>query len=129
MANHKYNNSITSATVITPFYTNYGRHPESQNPQRTEVMNPASHAYAHWIAGALDRGRIALEAARERMTKYADTRRIPPLAYRVGNAVMLSTAHLKLKRASRKLDHKFICLFQIQQLISRTLVGLTLLHK
>ena len=32
MAEHAYNNSITSATGITPFYPNYGRHPESQNP-------------------------------------------------------------------------------------------------
>ena len=56
MAEHAYNNSVTSATGLTPFYTNYGRHPELQNPQRTEVMNPASHAYAHWIAGALVTG-------------------------------------------------------------------------
>ena len=65
MAEHPYNNSETSATGMTPFYANYGRHPESQNPQRTEVMNPASHAYAHWIAGALERGKTALIAARE----------------------------------------------------------------
>ena len=63
------------------------------------------------------------------MTKYADTRRTPPLAYKVGNAVMLSTAHLTLKRPSRKLDHKFIGPFQIQQLISPTAVRLTLPHK
>ena len=71
-------------------------------------MNPASHAYAHWIACTLDQGKKALEAARERMTKYTDTRRTPPTAYKVGVAVMLSTAHLKLKRPSRKSDHKFI---------------------
>ena len=53
MAKHAYNNSITSVTGITPFYANSGRHPESQNPRRTEDINPASHAYAHWIAGAL----------------------------------------------------------------------------
>ena len=56
-------------------------------------MNLDSHAYARWIAGTLDRGKKALEAARERMTKYADTRRTPPPAYKVGDAVMLSTAH------------------------------------
>ena len=129
MAEHAYNNSVTSATGMTPFYANYGRYPELQNPQRTKAMNPSSHAYAHWIAGALNRGKKALEAARERMTKYADTRRTPPPAYMVGDAVMLSTAHLKLKRPSRKLDHKFIRPFQIQQLISRTAVRLTLPHK
>ena len=69
MAEHAYNNSVTSVTGMTPFYANSGRHPESQNPQRMEMMNPASHANAHWIAGALDRGKKALEAARERMTK------------------------------------------------------------
>ena len=73
MAEHAYNNSVTSATGMTPFYINYGRHPESQNPQRTEVMKPASHAYAHWIAGALERGKMALIAAHKQMTKYADT--------------------------------------------------------
>ena len=63
-------------------------------------MIPASHAYAHWIAGALERGKKALLAAGERMTKYADTRRAPRPAYKVGDAVMLSTAHLMLKRPS-----------------------------
>ena len=63
------------------------------------------------------------------MTKYADTRRTLPPAYKVGNAVMLSTAHLKLKRPSRKPDHKFIGPFQIQQLISPTAVKLMLPHK
>ena len=128
MAEHAYNNSITSATGMTPFYAIYGRHPESQNPQRTEVMNPSSHAYVHWIAGALDRGKKALEAARQRMTKYTDTRRTPPPAYKVGDAVMLSTAHLKLRRPSQKLDHKFIGPFQIPPVISHTAVRLTLPH-
>ena len=129
MAEHTYNNSVTSMTGMTPCYANYARHPELQNPQRTEVLNPASHAYAHWIAGALEYGKTALIAARERMTKYADTRRIPPPAYKVGDAVWLSTAHLTLKRPSRKLDQKFISPFQIQQLISPTAVTLTLPHK
>ena len=98
MAEHAYNYSMTSATGMTPFYTNYGRHPELQNPQRTEVMNPASHAYAHWIAGALDRGKKALEAARERMTKYADTRRTPPPAYKDRKSTRLNSSHYGLSR-------------------------------
>ena len=126
MAEHAYNNSVTSVTGRTPFYANYGRLPESQNPLKTDVINQASHAYTHWIARALDREKKDLEAARERMTKYADTRRTTPWAYKVGDAVMPSTAHLKLKRPSRKMDHKFIGPFQIQQLISPTAVRLTL---
>ena len=63
------------------------------------------------------------------MIKYADSRRTPPLAYKVGDVVMLSTTHHKLKRPSRKLDHKFIGPFQIQQLISPIVARLTLPHK
>ena len=39
-AEHAYNlnNSVTSATRMTPIYVNYGRHPKTLNPQRTEVM-------------------------------------------------------------------------------------------
>ena len=125
MDEHVYDNSVTSVTGMTPLYANYGRHHKSQNPQRTEVMNRASNAYAHWIAGALDRGKKDLEAARERMTKYADTRRTPPLAYKLGDAVILSAAHLTLKRPSRKLHHIFIGHFQIQKLISPIAVRLT----
>ena len=91
--------------------------------------NVSGVTYAHWIAGALDRGKKALEATQEGMTKYANTRRTPPPAYKVCDAVMLSTAHLKLKRPSCKLDHKFIGPFQIQQLISPTAVRLMLPHK
>ena len=42
---------------------------------------------------------------------------------------MLSTALLKLKRPSQKLDQKFIGRFQIQQLISPTAGRLTIPHK
>ena len=100
MAEHTYYNSVTSATGMTPIHANYGRHPESQNPQRTDVMNQVYHAYAHWIAGTLERGKTALIAARKRIMKYPDTRRIAPPAYKVGDAVMLSTTHLTLKRPS-----------------------------
>ena len=129
MAEHAYNNSATSATGMTPFYANYGRHPESLNPQRTEVMNPDPHAYAHWIKGAFENGKKALQAARDRMTKNTNTRRIPPPAYKIGDPVMLSTKHIKIKRPSRKLDHKFLGPFQIVKIISPTVVRLILPQK
>ena len=74
MAEHAYNNSITFMTKMTPFYANYGRHPELQSCQRMEVMNLASHAYTHWIAGKLKHGKKALLATCEQISKYADTR-------------------------------------------------------
>ena len=113
MAEHAYNNSVTSATGMTPFYANYGRHPKTLNLQRTEVMNPAAHAYAHWIKGSFEKGKIVLDAARKRMSENTDNRRIPPPAYKIGDPVMLSTRHIKTKKPSGKLDHKYLGPFQI----------------
>ena len=129
MAEHAYIDLITSATGITPFNANFKKYPKSQNPQRLEVMNPALHAHTHWIAGILKHRKMGILVALKGMTKYADTRRTPPLAYKVGDAVMLSTAHLLLKWSSRQLDDKFISPFQIQQLIFPTAVRLMLPHK
>ena len=65
MAEHAYNSS-TTATGTTPFYANYGRHPESLFPRRTDVLPPISHA---WILGAIEGARKALDAARRWMTQ------------------------------------------------------------
>ena len=96
MAEHAYSNSVTSATGMTHFYNNYGEHPESLNPQRMEVMNPASRAYAHWIKGAFENGKKALEAAHDRIAKNTDTRCIAPPAYKIGDPVILCTKHIQI---------------------------------
>ena len=46
--------------------------------------------------------------------------------YKVGDPAMLSTRNLKVKRPSKKLDHKFVGPFQVERLISPTAVQLTL---
>ena len=129
MAEYAYNNSNTTATDMTPFYANYGRNPESTNPQRSEAVNPASYAYSHWIAGAIEKCREKLELTQQQMAQYADPKRKEPPAYTVGDAVMLSRKNIKIKRPSKKLDHKFLGPFQIEKIISPTAVRLTLPQK
>jgi hypothetical protein len=63
------------------------------------------------------------------MGKYADKSRKEHPSYEVGNLVMLNGQHLKTKRPSRKLDHKYHGPFQIERIISPTAVRLTLPHK
>ena len=129
MAEHAYNNSVTSATGMTPFYANYWGNPEILNPQQTEMMNPAAHPYAHWIKGAFEKGKIALEAARKRMSENTVNRRIPPPANKIGDPVILTTRHIKTKKPSRKLDHKYLSPIQIDKVISPTAVRLILPQK
>ena len=129
MAEHAYINSTTTATGTTPFYANYGRHPESLNQQRTDALHPVSRAYSHWILGAIEEARKALEATCKRMVQSADYKRKEPPAYNIGDAVMLATCNLRIKRPTRKLDHKFLGPFQIEKVISLTAVRLTLPQK
>ena len=60
------------------------------------------------------------------MMKYTDTNRRPFPAYKVNDVVMLFSNYLSLKRPSWELELKFIGLFQIQQLISTTMVRIML---
>ena len=85
MAEYAYNNLVTTATGLTPFYANYGRHPETTAPRPIDVRNPALLAYAHWMTGTIASNRKALEATRERMVKYADKHRSKPPTYKVGD--------------------------------------------
>ena len=129
MVEYAYNNSTTTTTGATPFYANYGRHLESLNLRRTDVLHPVSRTYSHWILGAIEEARKALEAARKRMIQSADSKRKEPPAYSIGDAVMLSTRNLRIKRPSRKLDHGFLGPFQIGRVISPTPARLTLPQK
>ena len=126
MAEFAYNNSAATATGMTPFFANMGYHPAANDPRTTEAMHPASEVYSHWIQDAITRARSALEEARVRMVKYADRTRKEAPAYEVGDAVMLSTKNLKIKRPSRKLDHKYIGPFRVEKVVSPSAVQLTL---
>ena len=129
MAEYAYNNTVTSATGMTPFYANYGWHPETVNPRKAEASNPASEAYAHWARKSIETNRRMLEAAQERMVRYADRKRKEACKYRVGDMVLLSARTLRTKRPSRKFDHKFHGPFQIEKVVTPAAVRLTLPRK
>ena len=42
LAEYSYNNSVTTATQMSPFYANYGFHPRTTWPAEVESKNPAS---------------------------------------------------------------------------------------
>ena len=75
---------------------------------------------------SIDRARKALEKTRAHMAQNADSKRKESPTYAVGDAVMLSTKNLKLKRPSKKLGHKYIGPFEVEKVISPTAIRLTL---
>jgi len=59
------------------------------------------------------------------MRRYTDPARKKPLAYQVGDLVMLNGRNIKTRRPSRKLDHKNHGPFQIENVVSPLAVRLT----
>jgi hypothetical protein len=71
----------------------------------------------------------ALEAAQERMRRYANPHRKDNPTYQVGDLVMLSGKNIQTRRPSRKLDHKNHGPFQVERIVSPLAVKLTLPRK
>jgi len=105
MAEFGYNNSVTIGNGMSPFYANYGFHPVTLDPpdNEAEPLNPASTIYAHWMRAVHEESRKGLEAAQERMRRYADSTRKEPPAYQIGDLVMLNGRNIKTHRPTKKL--------------------------
>jgi len=129
IAEFAYNNSVTSATGMSPFYANYGFHPTATNPTAANILNPASKVYAHWMHTVHAQARKGLESAQERMHRYADPSRKQAPAYQVGDLVILNGRNIQTRRPSRKLDHKNHGPFQVEKFVSPLAVRLTLPQK
>ena len=118
LAEYAYNNSVTSANGLSPFYANYGFHPRSNWPIDRAVQNPASKTYTHWMTSVHQTCVENLNHTREQMGKYHDRGKQPPPAYRVGDMVMLHGRNLKTRRPTKKFDDKMFGPFKIDRVIS-----------
>ena len=128
LAEFAYNNGTQALIGCSPFYAMYAYHPEV----RFEVEGDSRKEE---VPAAKDRMKIIYdtrEALLQRwenvvklQAKYYDVKH-KPKTYNVGDVVMLSTKNLRQKRPSRKLSHKFIGPFRIQDLVGKQAYRLTL---
>jgi len=129
MAEFAYSNSITMGNGMSPFYANYGFHPESSDPAASGPLNPASKLYAHRMHAVHKASSERLEAAHERMRRYTDLQRTEPPKNQIGDLVILNRRNIKTCRPSQKLDHKNHGPFQVEKIVSPLAVQLTLRWK
>ena len=114
-----YNNTVHSATKVTPFYGNVGYHPINNYPAEVvESSVPAAEEYVENLAKLRKDMRETLILARERMTKYYNkniSEKEP--TFKVGDKEMVNAKNIKTKRKSKKLNHKMRGPFKVKQLI------------
>jgi len=106
LAEFAYNNSATNAHGLTPFYANYGFHPQTEWMKDHEAQNPGAGLYSHWMKSVDEKAYKVLDQAREAMKKYYNRKAIEQPDLKVGDQVMLNAKNIRTKRPSKKLSQK-----------------------
>ena len=119
MAEYCYNNSVTTATQLSPFHANYGYHPRTNWPIEMESKNPASKNYAHWMTSVHELCTKHLEEARANISLNYDKCRKSEPQYSVGDLVMLNGTNIKTRRAAKKLDNKLFGPFKVLKVVDK----------
>lgn len=114
-----YNNSIQASTKFTPFFLNYGQHP---NFALSKIINKGSENEAannllKELEICIDNAKLNLQEAQARQEKYANVNR-REFTFKLGDKVMLSTTNLKKWDRAPKLLPKFIGPYKIIKVIS-----------
>ena len=122
MAEHAYNNSATNAHGMSPFYANYGFHPQTEWMKEREAQNPGAGLYAHWMQTTHQRAKKALEKTQEDMSKYYDRKARQQPDIKVGDLVMLNAKNIRTKRRTKKLSPRLHGPFKVLEVKKGELV-------
>lgn len=106
LAEFAYNNTIHTAIGCSPFFANYGLNPrmdlEFQDIDSADV--PTAQQRAIRMAAIHKELLQHLETARSDMKKYADTSRMQPPIFQIGDMVWLSRKNINTIKNINKLD-------------------------
>jgi len=75
---------------MSPFYANYGFHPQTEWLKEREVQNPRAWLYAHWMQATDQHAKEALEQSRQEMSKCYDRKAHEQPDIKIGNLVMVN---------------------------------------
>jgi len=112
LAEFAYNNSVTNAHNMTPFFANYGFHPETEWLKEREARNPGANLYAHWMQTIHQQARQSREKTREAMGRSYNWKAKQQPDFKIGDMVMLNAKNIRTKRLSKKVSPSAIRTFQ-----------------
>lgn len=118
-----YNDSLNPSIGYSPFYLNYGSHPNTPLSlicKTTQALPEDVANFASRMRADFARARHALKLAQATQAKYHNAHR-RDVVFRVGDKVWLSASHLRrphVENASKKLERKFLGPYRITEVIS-----------
>lgn len=120
------NNSRQRSTGLTPFALNGLKQPRVPTTPAGVSNVPSATQYVTLMQARLQRAKERIAEAQKRQSDDADVHR-RPVAYQVGQEVLLSTRNLKLKTSGkRKLAPLWVGPYKITQLVGPVAVKLAL---
>jgi len=113
-----YNNATQASTQFSPFFMNYGLHPNIPGSmfKPATSTNPASNQFLDLISGSMQAAKLHLSRAQLRQKQFADRKR-RELEFSEGEEVLLSTRNLTLPGPAAKLQPKWIGPYKIEKKI------------
>jgi len=102
-----------NAHEMSPFFANYGYHPETEWRRERQAQNPGAELYSHWMKAIHKRAVQALNYTREGMKKYYDQKALQQPDYKECDLLMLNGKNIHTKRPSKKLSPKLYGPFKI----------------
>ena len=130
-AEYAANQSINATTKISPFELVYRFTPTLRmNLARDEIdgENVAAKSRLQKIEESIKTSKEEWEKAQESITKYYNKKR-KDVSFKEGEMVMLSSKHIRMRRASTKLADKFLGPFKIEKRIGNNAYQLQLPQK
>lgn len=120
LAEFAYNNSRHATTGVTPFYADYGRHPElviKPEKEGTPLNAPLTALHAKKMTDLYDLVSNRIIQAQLSQAHYYN-RNHKPMTFQEGERIWLRTTNIRTRRACKKLDRKKIGPFLITKAIS-----------
>lgn len=113
LAEFSYNNSVHSSTGQTPFFANYGFHPEFEPTPIMDSQVPAAQNRGALLLQARNQLIQHLAEAQQSYKEYADRHRKTHPDLQPGDKVWILKHNIKTKRPSNKLDHRRLGPFKV----------------
>lgn len=107
LAEFNYNNQVQSSTGYSPFFANYGRHPNAGlTPRSITAKNKDANKFVSDMRHVIEETQAALKKANEDMKRFHDTHKSGSLNLKPGDKVMVENMNIKTQREMKKLDFK-----------------------